>query len=69
MPKHAKVLCVQNQFALTCIWAIVDPTAEIEQRNFRWFGTGHPMPESPLHYVGTVQINGGELIFHLFQEL
>lgn len=68
MPDGAKVLTVQVQHGTPCIWAECDTEAEKEKRWFRTFGTGHPMPDKPGEYIGTYQLNGGDLVFHVFDE-
>lgn len=69
IPKGGKVLSFGNQFDVGCLWAMVDPEAEKEKRRFRIFGTGHPIEISVnLDYIGTAQFDGGNLIFHLFEE-
>lgn len=35
-----------------------------EERHFRVYGTGHPMPDA-LTYVGTALAPGGHLVWHL----
>ena len=66
MPKGAKILTVQVQNGLAFIWALVDPDAEKEKRYFDLYGTGHPIDMSiDRWYVGTFQIAGGDLVFHL----
>lgn len=70
MPKGARVLCVQVQRDIPCIWAIIEPSQPIvEIRHFRVFGTGQPMDMHPdfLHYIGTFQLAGGNFIGHLFE--
>lgn len=67
LPIGAKILTVQTQNDLPHIWALVDPSAEKEIRTFRLAGTGHTIKETNLDYIGTVQIRGGELVFHLFE--
>jgi hypothetical protein len=66
MPAGAKVLCVQVQNGVPCLWALVDPTAPKLSRNFFTFGTGHPIDPTGLEFVGTYQIDGGALVFHVF---
>jgi len=66
MPKGARVLSVQAQRGVPCIWALVDPDAETAIRCFRIYGTGHPVSKPVLPYVGTFQSHGGDLVFHLF---
>ncbi len=70
MPQGAHVLCVQLQRGVPTMWAIVDPEAPQETRRFRWFGTGHPLPDQPnMCYIDTIQIEDGALVFHLFAEI
>ena len=69
MPKGAKVLCVQIQDDNPFIWAMVDPSAEKEERSFLVLGTGHPVQTEDLNldYIGTYQLKNGLLVFHLFE--
>ncbi len=72
MPSGASVLCVQTQNPAPHIWAIVSPANPPEVRRFRTFGTGHPIfgsEDSKLAYVGTYQLSGGQLVFHVFEEI
>lgn len=70
MPVGAEILCVQLQRGVPCIWAKVDPKVVTSRRRFRWAGTGHPLnPERDHRYVGTVQMEDGALVFHLFEVL
>jgi len=72
LPKGAEVLTVQTQYDQPCLWALVDPFAMKEKRIFRLAGTGHPIVfdmDSDYKYINTFQMNGGLLIFHLFEIL
>lgn len=53
------------------LWAIVDPSPGVpeEERKFRLVGTGNPMPDHLLSYIGSFQFHQGELIFHLFEHI
>lgn len=67
MPVGAKVLAVQTQAGVPCFWALVDSDAPRKMRTFRVYGTGHPCPDAPFQeYIGTFQLSGGALVFHLF---
>lgn len=69
LPKGAVVLSVQCQGEAPQLWARVDPSAPLEPRTFRVFGTGHPVADDlSLEFVGTFQMLGGSLVFHLFEE-
>lgn len=69
MPSNATLIDCQVQHGIVCLWAIVDtacPTART--RWFRVIGTGHPIPDiDQLTYFRTVQLNGGDLVFHVFE--
>lgn len=67
LPKDAKILTVQMQHEKPYIWALVNPAEESEKRFFRVAKTGHPIDESNLQYIGSFQMNGGMLVFHLFE--
>lgn len=70
MPFGAKVLHVEQQGEGVYIWALVDPSAERERRVFIVRGTGHPIDDDmPIEHVGTFLLQGGALVFHLFEVL
>ncbi len=68
LPKGAQVLTVQIQGGEPFIWARVDPDGDVIERAFVWRGTGHDLDGTEGSYVGTVQLMGGSLVFHLFEE-
>lgn len=69
MPKGAAVLCVQTQGNTPCLWADVDPQAPKVCRSFVTYGTGHPMDDGQArHYIGTYQLRGGALVFHVYTD-
>lgn len=67
MPKGARVLCVQVQNGYPCVWALVNPDAEKVTRRLRTFGTGHDVDTAGT-YVGTIQLDGGRIVLHIFDE-
>lgn len=70
MPKGAEVLTVQTQNEQPCFWALVSTKAPLETRNFAIFLTGFNVPTHlKMKYIGTYQLNGGMLIFHVFELL
>lgn len=77
MPDGAQPLCVQIQHNSPCIWALVNPDNEARAHRFIVVGTGHPLPDisrmtpagKELKYLGTCQMYGGELVWHVFQVL
>ena len=68
MPAGAQLLDVQVQHEGGAqLWALVNPTQPTNMRVFRLVGTGHSVPDERLQYVGTFQLHGGALVFHLFE--
>lgn len=67
MPQGAQVLSVQLQHGVPCVWALVDSDRPKVERRFSWRGTGHPCDGLVAKmFVGSIQMHGGSLIFHLF---
>ncbi len=69
MPEGAKILTVQEQHSKPMLWALVYPVMKTEIRKFNTYGTGHPIAEEPGKYIGTFQLDKGNLVFHVFEEL
>ena len=70
MPKNSHVLSIQSQNNNPCIWALVDPNAEREQRRFEIIGTGHPVPNREglkREFITTFQLDGGAFVGHAFE--
>lgn len=68
MPCGAEVLTVQMQNGKPCLWVLVDPSKYKENRTFAIHGTGHGVSNAEnKKYIGTYQLMGGELVFHLFE--
>lgn len=67
LPKGAQILKVDtdvdNEY---CIWALVDPDAEKENRNFVIFMTGEGFI-GDVNYIGTFFTMGKRLVCHLFE--
>lgn len=66
MPLGAEILCVQVQNDIPCLWAKVDPKAHRVDREIRIYGTGHDLDWDTGDYVGTFQVRGDFLVFHVF---
>jgi hypothetical protein len=64
--KGARVLCVQNQDNLPCIWFEVDPDAPDERREFITVPTGG-LVDLGAEYVGTAHGVEGWLVFHIYE--
>lgn len=69
VPKGATFLTAQTvKHDMIAVWYLCDPSLkEFEERELVVFGTGHPVPEGELSYIGTVQIRDGNLVFHVFE--
>ena len=70
MPVNAEILTVQTQNGIPCIWVLVDPTETKEKRFIEVFGTGHDVYYDmgvSRSYLGTYQLQGGSLVFHVFE--
>jgi len=69
LPKGAHILTAQAQFNAVQLWALVDPAAELEDRALSVYATGATaMPDNPGTYIATFQVNGGALVFHVFED-
>jgi hypothetical protein len=78
-PKGAEILHIHTQkdflshsnIENICFWALVDPSEpESEVRTFEIRGTGHEIQFEmgyDLKYVSTVHLEGGALVFHIFE--
>ena len=72
LPMDSKILTVQMQKESVCLWYSRDATsAQIDciDRHIRIIGTGNLYDDEGLKYIGTVQMAGGNLIWHVFEEL
>lgn len=65
VPQDAQLLSVQMQGDQPCIWALVDPEAQKRPCTVQVFGTGHPVASEGA-FLGTFQMHGGSLVFHVF---
>lgn len=68
MPAGARILTVQTQRDVLCLWALVDPQARTKPRDIRIVGTGHQADMNTMQYLGTAQMVGGALVWHVFEE-
>ena len=74
MPKGAEILTVQTDQKdnIPCIWALVNPENETEERYFELFGTGHDVHFGmgvDRKYIGTYQYQKGEFVGHIFERI
>ena len=72
MPKLSEILTTQIQNGNPCIWALVCPENEKEERYFEVYQTGHEMHCDigiNRKYINTFQLESGSLVFHLFERV
>jgi len=74
MPKGSEILTLQSDQKnnVPTIWALVEPDAELEDRTFELYGTGHPIHYDmgvERKYIGTYQYQRGEFVGHLFERI
>lgn len=74
MPKGAKILDIALQGSALqgpalFLWALVNPEAETETRNFIIVGTNHPVQaHKNLSYIGTAHLKNHGLVLHVFED-
>lgn len=75
LPVDHKILSFQEQNGLLYIWCLVNTDSKVFSPTFYLFGTGQDLSDysyriqSYLSFVGTVQLDKGTLVFHLFTHL
>ena len=69
LPKGSAVLSFQNQLEKFVVWALVDETAELQERKFILLSTGEKIDEKVKfkNFVCTAQFQNESLVFHLFE--
>lgn len=68
LPKGAKILTVQTQDDKPYIWAEINDEAIENKHYFALRGTGHPLKEEGMKYIGTFQMIKGRVVFHLYDK-
>lgn len=66
IPEGSSILTVQMQNGRPCMWVLVEVDREPVDRIITCYGTGNPIKSHPGAYIGTVQSNGGSLVWHFF---
>jgi len=69
MPKGAEFLSMGVQGKHICLWFLIpDDHANVEQRVFELFGTGHTIPSfAKMVYRGTLVDNTMDEVWHVFE--
>ena len=68
MPMGSEILTVQMQGDVACLWALVNPENPMHKKTILICGTGHQLDAHPGYYIGTFQVHGGSLVFHVFEQ-
>lgn len=66
MPAGARILSVQVQHQVVCLWAVVDPEAEVTTRRLLVRDTGDSCEGLSETFIGTFQLEGGNTVGHVF---
>ena len=67
IPNNAVILSAQVQHEMLCLWIELDDKESVSGRDIYMFGTGHALdPSIFLHFIDTVQMMGGDLVFHVY---
>ena len=68
VPEGAEILSVQTQNNVPCIWMLINPKETMfDIRTFFMVGTGNCFNQEG-KYVGTVQLDGGSSVMHIFEK-
>ena len=67
LPLGARILCVQIQDSVLCLWALVKQHAHAEIRTFVICDTGEEIDSRNLKYIGTYQFTGS--VGHVFEKI
>lgn len=69
LPEGAQIMSVQEQHGSLCLWAMCEHGAIPKRRTIRIYGTGHAVSDADrLTFIGTVQMRGGVLVWHVFEQ-
>lgn len=66
MPTDAKILHVDDQNGVICLWALIDTNTLAVTRWFQVVGTGYDAADLTDH-IGTVMQLEGALVLHVFE--
>ena len=67
LPKGAKVLAVASQRNEPQLWALIDPSKDDECRQFMVVPTGRSFDAERVVYIGTIQLDDGQFVGHVFE--
>lgn len=67
MPEGSEILYVGNQYNSVFLWAKVDSTRKLTKRKFIVCNTGDDLPANTKKFLGTVLLNEGSYVLHIFE--
>lgn len=70
MPRINKIISVQVQQKVPCLWAIVNPDDSLKiPVKIVIIGTGHIHPSfMDMDFIGSIQLHEGNLVLHVFKD-
>jgi hypothetical protein len=70
IPKGARFLHCADQYGQVALWFEVPPVGgPFDSRQFRLVGTGFAEVDAEFTYLGTVLLQGGQLVLHVYEVL
>lgn len=72
IPHMGEILSVGGQGDSVVIWVkfLEEYKERLDIRHFEVYGTGHSIPGGiNRKFIGTVQLYGGSLVFHIFEKV
>lgn len=67
IPRGYKFLSVDTQYDIPCLWAQVDDQQPKDSILIITIGTGNPMRNKNMNFLGTYQLHDGRFIGHVFE--
>ncbi len=70
LPSSAQILTVQVQDKTPQLWTLCEgvPGYPTTERTILMYGTGWFVPNNANRYIATFQLEGGRLVFQVFEE-
>ena len=69
IPGFVQWLHVGVQYDVVVVWAVVDTDKPMATQRLHVRGTGHEMTGEEAEHIGSVQLAGGALVFHVFADV
>lgn len=70
LPLGTTPLYVAEQHGRVQMWCLCDPSESIcEERKFLFVGTGHEFTDPHPQHIGSILVDGGDYVFHVFEVL